>query len=354
MVDAESGRWISLLKEASRATGGLHLNLHAWTIPVYYADAFTPRVRLLPGLLSCPLSQGHVKTSEARLRDGDPRLLAPGMHPSVARGVPIPLDAMPDGQLDAHLTVVEVDEGRVYDLWNCHRDPDGTWRSNAAIAYDLHGEGLFSADDIAGIRNDESVHFYGPCRASGVPALAGLIMREEVEAGIIGHKLALACPVAGLQRRVCPPAIWTDGWMPGGVPEGCCLQLDPSLDLDRLPLSREARVVARALQTHGAVLVDNAGSVTLYGEWLPRADGEKSWAGLLGEGDLTGLPLERFRVLDTSGQLREGGSHPVFHHEMAPLFYAHLKKHGTGVLSSVEPWRAGLPGIPTGDGAAGT
>lgn len=360
-VDAQSSRWVQMLREAAlHTTGGLHLNLHSWTIPVYFASADTVPVRLNPYLLHCRLSQGHVKASESRLRAGDPRLCQPGLHESVGAGVPIPEQAFPDSQMDAHMTVIDEGKGRVYDLWNCHRKEDGSWWTNAAIAYDLHGSGVFEAADIEGIGADESVHFYGPCRASGVPALAGLIMRREVEQGWIGHKLALACPVAGLQRYVSPPAVWTDGWLPGGVPEGCCLQLDPALDITALGLSAPARVVARALQEYGAVLVDNAGSVTLYGEFLPPQDGTDgaggeggadgaggeggSWAGLLGENDLRAIPIERFRVVDTAGSQHEGGSHPVFHHEMAPLFYQYLREHGADALDALEPWRCNRGG----------
>lgn len=335
-TDPESPRWVAQLADAARkTTGGLHLNLHAWTIPVYYADASTPRVKLWPNLLHCPLSQGHVKTLESRLRSRDPHLLHPGLHSSVLDGVPIPPHAAPDTENDAHLTVIDLDARLAYDLWNCHRSPDGTWHTNAAIAYPIYGDGIFHPSDISGIRNDESVHFYGPCRASGVPALAGLIMRDELEAGRIGHKLALASPVNGLQRYVCPPAIWTDGWLPGGIPEGACLQLDPTLDLGALSLTREAHIVATALQTYGAVIVDNAGSVTLYGEYASPDAYPEGFT----ETALSKLPLNRFRVLDTRPHLGVGGSHPIFHHEMAPLFYDYLKTHGVSCLASAERWR---------------
>ncbi|MDR1283407.1 MAG: hypothetical protein LBK99_21695 [Opitutaceae bacterium] len=338
-TDPESSCWIGQLADAvRRTTGGLHINLHSWTIPVYYADSSTPRVWLHPNLLHCRFSQGHVKTLEHRLRARDPQLQFPGLHPCIRDGIPIPECAMPDAESDAHMTIIDVDERIAYDLWNCHRKTDGAWHTNAAIAYPVDGDGMFSPSDIPGIRNDESVHFYGPCRASGIPALAGLVLRAELESGCIHHKLALASPVNGLQRHVCPPAIWTDGWLPGGIPEGACLQLDPALDLDSLPLTHEARVIARALQTHGAVLVDNAGSVTLYGEYAPPG----AYAGLV-EDALVSIPVGRFRVLDTRANLRSGGSHPVYHHEMAPLFYEYLGTHGDAALDALaglESWRA--------------
>ena len=310
----------------------MHVNLHAWTMPVFLAGPETPRFKLHPKLLQCNLSQGHVKTLEARIDSSHPL----GIHKSVQEGVPVPEEAIPDGEADAHMIIIDVADRRVYDFWQCRRDSDGAWWTNAAIAYDLDGSGVFTAEDIAGIRNDESVHFYGPCRASGVPALAGLIRREEIDAGRIEHKLAFACPVSGLQRYV-SPAVWTDGWLPGGLPEGCVLQLDPSLDLTGFNLNPASRLVARALQEYGAVLVDHAGSVTLYGELLDPHPGQ-TWRGILEENDLFSIGFEHFQILET-GTLHEAGSHPVYHQGLSRLFYEHIEAHGTDGIEALEPWR---------------
>ncbi len=337
-TDPSSTRWIELMA-ATQPGRGLHVNLHDWTIPVFLADASTPRHRLRPKLLRCHLSQGHVKASQHRLTPDHPL----GLHASV-RGIeiPIPDHAAPDAKQDAHMAIIDVDARRVYDLWQCRREPDGTWHTNAAIAYDLDGPGVFRPEDLEGIANDESVHFYGPCRASGVPLLGGLIMRHEIEAGHIAHKLAFACPVPGLQRHAYPPAVWTDGWLPGGVPEGCVLQLAPDLDLSRFALSPAARTVARALQDYGATLVDYAGGVTLYGESLePHASAGQTWNGTLEESGLFAIGLEHYRVLET-GPLRPLGSHPVFHQGMARLFYEHVENHGAHTLNEMEPWRTPL------------
>jgi hypothetical protein len=302
---------------------GLHLNLHAWTLPVYYAAPDTPRRILRPKLPECRYSQGHLLASRPYLHATHPL----GIHASVRAlgGVPIPDSARTDAEADAHLVVVAPHENRIYDLWQCRPEPDGTWSTNAAICYPLDGPGVFTPDTIAGIHNDESVHYYGPCRAPGVPAAAGLIRRDEILAGEIRHKLAFACEVAALQEFI-PPAIWTDGWLPGGLPEGCVLQLDPALDLARFALSPAARTIARALQTYGAVLVDNAGGVTLYGEWLGPAE-TSGWRGLLTEEDLFAIPFAHYRILAT-GPVTRAGSHPVYHHEMSAKYYAHLRHHG--------------------------
>ncbi|MBC2595581.1 hypothetical protein H5P28_15040 [Ruficoccus amylovorans] len=335
-ADTQSPQWIKLLAQSQ--TGGLeglHLNLHNWTIPVFCADEATPRYQLNPKLHRCHLSQGHIKVMEHRLRQHPHPL---GLHPSVSAGVPIPAEALPDPQQDAHMVVVDTAAQRAYDFWQCRREADGRWHTNAAIAYDLRGPGVFTGE-IDGIHNDESVHAYGPCRASGVPLLAGLIMKDEIDAGHIAHKLAFACPVPGLQCFQ-HPATWTDGWLPGGLPEGCVLQLSPELDLGRFELTPAARTIARALQEYGAVLVDYAGGVTLYGEWLEPHPG-LSWEGVLAESDLASIGFEHFRILQT-GPLHEQGSHPVFHQGMSRLFYDYIERHGTDSLEALEPWRHNL------------
>ncbi len=300
---------------------GLHVNIHAWTIPVYCADANTRRYRLRPKLPDCPLSQGHLIASLPWLDEGHPT----GIHPSAQGLVPIPDHAVPDGENDAHMSVVDLDAGKVYDMWQVRRNSDGTWSTNAAIAYDLDGPGVFNRQDFPLLHNNESIHYHGPCRASGVPNVAGLIMRSEIERGRIEHKLAFACPVVGLQEFCSPPAAWTDGWLPGGIPEGMVMQLSPDLDLDAFGLPPAARVVAEGLQEYGAVLVDYSCTPTLYAEGLFYPGCERSWADVLVEDALEAVGFEHFRFLKPEGLVHQG-SHPVYHCGMSAKFYAYLSE----------------------------
>ena len=141
----------------------------------------------------------------------------------------------------------------------------------------------------------ESIHFHGPSRAAGVPAIAGLIMHQEVLEGEIRHKLAYATPCNALKEFVFP-ATWTDGHREGGLPEGALIQLDPALEPADFGLSPAGAAIFRALQEYGMVNVDNAGGNTLYGEGL-YASTDRSWEGLLEEGEMKKVPLEHYRVL---------------------------------------------------------
>ena len=63
--------------------------------------------------------------------------------------------------------------------------------SSTARTGSLDGSGVWRTEDFA-VRDGESIHFHGPSRAAGVPAIAGLIMLDEVLAGRIEHKIAFA------------------------------------------------------------------------------------------------------------------------------------------------------------------
>jgi hypothetical protein len=176
-------------------------------------------------------------------------------------------------------------------MWGLRQNQDGSWTSKTGMKYPLDGEGVFRTEDFD-IINGESVHFHGPSRASGVPAIAGLIMFDEVASGRIEHKLACATRFNAKQEFVFP-ATWTDGLVPGGIPEGAVIQLDPELDLDQFDLWPGELVVAKALQEYGMVVVDVAGGSPIYAEGL-WGHPEKSWTAILREwdGGINSIPYE--------------------------------------------------------------
>jgi hypothetical protein len=282
-IDPNSDRYVALLKK--EPTGGFGINLFKWTIPVYEVDATTPRYRVAKHTLN---AEEHEIWQSARESFGH--------GPGFDDGVPIPKAALPDPEEDAHFAVVDWKAMRAWDTWGFRVRKDGSFESNTGMTYALDGDGVFRTSDFA-VKDGESIHFHGPSRAAGVPAIAGLILHDEVMAGEIRHKLACAIRFPALQEFVWPAA-WTDGPVPGGVPEGAVIQLDPALDLDKLDLLPAERVVARALQRYGMVIVDYADGSTLYAEGLWGST-TKSWKGILrdhGQG-LDRIGAEHYRVL---------------------------------------------------------
>ncbi len=309
-IHADNARFLRF-SSWSTSSPGVHINLKTWTIPLYAADAATP-LRPIGRRIATELHGSQfLANSRPYLHPGHPE----GHHASFGPTIPIPAAAEPDGQTDAHLAIIDSERRQAWDMWAAHRTPAGDWEANTGISYSLDGPGVFDPADFAA-RNGESIHPYGPGRAVGVPIIAGLILHDELLAGRIEHKLAFACRASGLLAHHFPPAIWTDGGVPGGPPAGVVFQLDPALDLDALALSPGARVVARALQEYGAVLVDYADGFTLYGEGLWGDPRGRSWDGALTEEDLFGLDWKHFRYLapEAVGQvLVEKGMIPLPH-----------------------------------------
>ena len=297
-VDPSTARWIKLL--ASEPTGGYFLvNSEKWTIPVYEVDRSTPLVKV--GLLEIsPEERVHWHTDRQHFGHGKGFDL-----------VPIPRTASPDPEADSHLAIVDWEKKLIWDMWALSRNPDGSWKSATGMVYAADGPGVFSTAEI-GVKNGESVHFHGPSRAAGVPALAGLIMYDEVMAGEIRHKIAAASRFCAFQEFVFPAA-WTDGFTEGGIPEGTLIQLDPGLDLAQFTLTREERIVCVALQRYGMVLVDIAEGQPVYAEGLWGQPG-KSWKGKLphGVGGISKIPLTHFRMIRTGPVTHQGDGRSKF------------------------------------------
>lgn len=298
----KSDYYVELLKAVDPA-GGFHINLHEWTIPVYPVDASTP-THAIGKRLPDHEREGKDFYAFTRpfLRTCENHPLGHG--PGFGQAVPIPEAATPDPEGDSHMALVDYERGLAWDMWAAQKKEDGSWWSCTGMQYPLYGSGTFDPAQFP-IHNGESIHLYGPSRASGVPTIAGLIMHHEIEAGHIDHKLLFACGACAHLSHYFP-AIWTDGGTPNGIPQGIVLQLNPELDLAQFDLNPSCKIVLEALQAYGAVLVDNAGSVTLGGEGL-WWDESRSWDGILGEEDLRSIGFEHFHFLQpTTPEIEKG------------------------------------------------
>jgi len=289
---------------------GVWVNHEHYTIPVYAADGRTPRHRIHRRFAWN--SRFFRPEMLAAARTHLPEDFPLGHGPGFGVEVPIPVDAMQDPDGDQHLAIVDWERRLGWDMWGAQRRPDGGWEAGTGMVYALDGAGVFDPAMFP-VRDGESLHLYGPSRAAGVPTIAGLIMRDEIVAGGIEHKLSFASSAVALQQFIFPPACWTDGPIPGGIPEGAVVQLDPALDLGGLPLSRTGMIIARAWQKYGAVCVDGAGGNVVYAEGLYGSQ-PRNWQGLLQPREVEALGYEHFRIVDLGGRLIAGGDtgHPVW------------------------------------------
>jgi hypothetical protein len=188
--------------------------------------------------------------------------------------------------------------------WEMHQprmtEEDGNWRATTGAVVDLGGTGVLDPWMKA-----ETPDGAVGARPSGIPLIAGLIRLDDIKAGRIDHALAFAYPAPRTDKFVAPAngAVESGEGRPAnhtGLPMGARIQLDPAYDIENTNLSPAAKVIARALQEYGAIVVDQTGATQLYAEASPAQ--LEAWEGLLAPGDLAILFTEEmmgrnFRVV---------------------------------------------------------
>ena len=245
-----------------------------YTIPVYVFNASTPRktVKLA----------GYFSSYDA----GDSSRKGYGWAPTIT-GVPYPNGAKSgagsDGQIVLWDPVAQVE----YSFWQWQEDSAGNVTATNGYRYHT-GEGYNGrfADGLAG-------------RGAGTTYLSGLVRKWEVEQGRIDHALSFAYDSPS--AKFVYPASKSDGGNFGGtsadLPEGARLQLNPALtdaDFTAWGLSRMAKIIARALQSYGMIVIDHSGSSKVYLEDRRTA----GWDSSVTRGMLSTIPWSQFRVIN--------------------------------------------------------
>ena len=161
---------------------------------------------------------------------------------------PIPPDAPVEGGGDRHVIALRQGDCKLFELYAAEREGAG-WHAYSGAVWNLRSnalrpEGWTSAD------------------AAGLPILPGLARRDEADKGVISHALRITVPTT--QRAYIHPAThWaSSNTDPDQPPMGLRVRLKASYDISRL--RGQARVVAQALKTYGALVADNAGSSRVY------------------------------------------------------------------------------------------
>lgn len=204
------------------ADGYGHANLYEFGVPVYEASSATPRYDV-----SCTQEWGRCALEQ--------------------EPVPIPDGARPAPGSDGAMVVLDRSTNRSYDFWQAQRLPDGSWTASWGGVADTLGDGYLPGAGQTG---------------AGVSRLAGVVRAFELEQGYIGHALVFSTDNA-CQDVHRYPASKTDGHSQRAdcIDQGTRIQLDPGIDVDAIPgITEGERVVAKALQTHGAYAMDNGGA----------------------------------------------------------------------------------------------
>lgn len=252
-------------------------NAHEWNTTFYRVDRTTPRTR--------------VKWSNCLRFNWTPDGIYTGR--KVFVDVPVPTYAVPAPGSDGAMSIYDPVTNTSWEFWKMKKDATGAWQA-------CQGGRI---DNVAKANGQYSVGF--GVSASGLSMTAGTISAAEAKAGRIDHAMYLAVMKARWFSEFSWPAVRSDGYTkdPTTPLEGQRLRLDPTLNIDALPMSRFAKTVARAAQKHGFIVSDKGGAVALVGEGaqsLRASTGSDPWPAILGGKDyeaLRGFPWHRLQVL---------------------------------------------------------
>ena len=201
----------------------------------------------------------------------------------------IPLGTRPDPSGDGHLTVRDVEKGIETDFWQAKYDAASGRISStsAAVSFALNAV------------NEQTSGWGG--NAANTPLRRGLVTPEAIAAGAINETLQVSMPnIAGTTSSFRYPALHN---APTGsnnsLAEGTWIRLDPTVDVNALAIPAWQKVIARALQDHGAINRDNGGTFAIYGR-NPINEGA-SWTSVGLNGTAAGFsalfPWNRIQVL---------------------------------------------------------
>lgn len=245
----------------------------AYNFPVYFADEQTPRWDV-----PCLINKCSIALSDQEILRTD-----------IVKDIPIPLGAQPGEGSDARIIVIDKVTHTEYDLSKAQRTEDG-WTAGTVSIYNIQWNGTPVGHSS---------------RGSGIPAMAGLLRPWEIRQGRIEH--ALAFGYTETARECVFPASKSDGRskLPFAIPEGARLQLDPTLtdaDFEQMGLDATGKIIARALQEYGMILVDTSGALKIYVEDLENNPfATEQWTDPelnLTKESIYNIPHEAFHVLE--------------------------------------------------------
>ena len=167
--------------------------------------------------------------------------------------VPIPLGAKADPSSDGHLAIWDPSTGNEYGMWVATWNGTNWSRGGGYANNTRTNDGIVPAPKVG-------------ATAANFPLLGGLVRPEEIEAGVIQHALQFSMPNAS--TGFVKPATHGTGSAFNALrlQAGNRLQLNPSLNVDALPIQPWEKTVARALQTYGMYLRDGGGTLGIYAE----------------------------------------------------------------------------------------
>ncbi|HUH07599.1 MAG TPA: cell wall-binding repeat-containing protein [Egibacteraceae bacterium] len=206
---------------------------------------------------------------------------------------PIPSDAKIEGGADSdgdrHVLVIDRDACRLYELFDAHREPDGSWDAGSGAVFDLTSNALRPAG-------------WTSADAAGLPILPGLVRYDEVASGRIDHAIRVTVPRS--QSAYLWPARHHAGSADTSLPPmGLRLRLKAGVDISGFPA--HDRVILQALKTYGLIVADNGSPWFISGVPDPRWNNDiLQLLGSIRGSDFEAVEMSSLMVDPNSGAVR--------------------------------------------------
>lgn len=261
-------------EEAATNWPYMDVNVNDYAIPIFQAGSGMQNVVICDddGVLGWPLPQFGVEN------EGGP-VSVPAPAGLVRPSGPENEDA------DGHLVLYDVATATEYDYFAATVEGSGdcTQFQGGMMGRQITEAGVVVFFDGRG--SGASADGWYSARAHGTPLLAGLILPEDVEQGVIAHALAFAIPgPRNLSRDPYEP-LASDYFYPASTTEtdfynthpmalasGQRIRLKQTLVnedgevIDEAELAPITQMYLEALRVYGGILVDNAGGFSFYAE----------------------------------------------------------------------------------------
>ncbi len=197
----------------------------------------------------------------------------------------------PQSTGDRHVIEWDLASCTGYELWNATRHSDGSWTAGSGAIFNLRSDALRPSG-------------WTSADAAGLPIIAGLVRYDEVAAGRIDHAIRMTVPATDRAFRWPARHQASNQTNPALPPMGARFRLKSSVDISRLP--PQARVIAQALKTYGALVADNGSAWYLSGTEDARWDNEQLDAlKALKGSDFEAIDESSLQISPDSGQARQ-------------------------------------------------
>jgi len=167
---------------------------------------------------------------------------------------PIPLTAPIEGngQGDSHAIAVDIENGKLYELFNAHVNGN-TWNASSGAIFDLRSNAM-------------RPETWTSADAAGLPIFPGLVRYEEIVKGEIDHPVRFTLTSNHVQPAYVYPArhkVNSSGTATTGLPFGARIRLKQNIDISAY--SPVNQIILRAFKKYGLILADIGSNMYISG-----------------------------------------------------------------------------------------